>query len=125
MGVGVEMNRVRQIRTVNWVPRGFIHILRPRLGAQDDDVTAVLPNHRDELLVVWLDGSRPTHLEGLVVGFKHHVWVSTILACHLREEALRLLHVVLCKVVVPINHHINSNCNSGINHSLHSAFFSP
>jgi len=125
VGVGVEVNRVGQILTTDWIPRGFIHILRPSLGAQDDDVAAVLPNHRDELLVVWLDGSRPAHLERLIVGLIQHIGVTSILACHLREEPLCLIRVLLCMVVMPIYHHIDAHCDCSVNDSLHPAFFSP
>jgi len=56
VGVGIEVDRVGQILAIDRVPRGFVNILRPCSRAQDDGATGVLSNHRDNLLMEWLDG---------------------------------------------------------------------
>lgn len=51
---GVEMQSVRNIGIRQLVSRCFIHILRPSVGAGDDEIFAMLSDDWDDLLVVRL-----------------------------------------------------------------------
>jgi hypothetical protein len=83
VGVGIEMDCVGQILTINTVPGRLIHFLRPLTCAQDDDVLGVLPNHRNHLFMVWLDATRPTLVHRLIEELEEHIGVATVLASHL------------------------------------------
>jgi hypothetical protein len=74
--------------------------------------------------MVWLDGARPTLLCRLVEELKEYIGVTTILASHLFEESLRLPRVLLCIVIMPVDHNINAGSDSSVNHSLHATLFS-
>jgi len=120
VSIGVEVQCVCEVGADNRIEGGLIDILRPCLGAKNDEVIAMLPNHRYELLMIRLDDASPTLMLWLVERLEDDICCLTIKCCHIAEKHLGFWNVLFCIVIVPINDYIDTKLDSSVNHRLNT-----
>jgi len=78
VSIGVEVQCVCHVGADNRIDGSLIDILRPCLGAKNDQVVAILPNHRYELLMIRLDDTSPTLMLWLIERLEDDICCLTI-----------------------------------------------
>lgn len=109
VGVGIEVDGVRQVLSLYRILCCFIYILRPRPSAQHNQVGGILTNDFHDPLVVWLDCLAPILRDRLVVDLEDDVGKLAIFFGHLSKELGCFFFMLFRVVVVPINYHLKPN----------------
>mmetsp|Transcript_10433 Transcript_10433/g.29479 ORF Transcript_10433/g.29479 Transcript_10433/m.29479 type:complete len:390 (+) Transcript_10433:624-1793(+) len=115
---GVEVDRVRHVLPHHSVHGRLVHALGPVAGAAYDEVLRVLADHGDNRVMVHLDLSGPIYLQRLVPDLEHHVRVVPVLPGHVVEKTLRLLDVLACMMIVPVDDHVDACIDAGLDYGL-------
>jgi len=107
------VERISQVFARNGVLGGFIHGLGPQPCAEDNDVAAVLANHTNKRLVVWLDLSRPALLHGFVESLEKDVREMPKLPGHEVKKRTGLLLMLICIMIMPVDDDVDALLNCG------------
>merc|ERR1719221_706088 len=119
------MDRVRQVRARDRIPRCFVRMLTPISVSQDDDVLAVRTNHWDQLLVERFDNSRPRHSQRFVVSLEQNIRVIAIFPSHLVKESLGFVDMPLGVMIVPIDDDVDALRDGRVDDQLNLRLLSP